>query len=54
MSRWKIYNTLFAVPDETVLDANAELEAEWDRLRAEAITAHEREEIDAIFARYAA
>jgi hypothetical protein len=54
MSRWKIYNTLFAVSDEAVLDANAELEAEWDRLRAEATSDHEREEIDAIFARHAA
>jgi hypothetical protein len=54
MSRWKIYSTLFAVSDEPVLDANAEIEAEWDRLRAAANTDHEREEIDAIFARYAA
>jgi hypothetical protein len=54
MSRWKIYRNLFAVSDETIVDANTELEAEWDRLRAEAFTDNEREEIDAIFARYAA
>jgi len=57
MSRWRIYETLFAsTANETSTEVELTTEdvAEWDRLRAEALSDRERHEIDEIFTRHAA
>ena len=50
----RIVQLVVGHPAEDLADPEHTVRREWDRLRAEARTPQERQEIDAVFSRYAA